>query len=254
MMMKLVFPAGESPQRLLDVGTYRIGSADDAELQLAGEGVEPLHGELRVAAQGVQLRVPQGLQVQVNGRPVDGVIALRGDDMLAFGAVHARLVEAAFEPPQRGGQAPLGERVDPQATMIRPVVPKFALRGLSGPMFGRSFPLQTAMSVGRADDADLRIPSDGISRQHARLTPAGDEVLVEDLGSANGTWLNGRRITRASAAHGDEIRFDKERFQLLAPGQPVATRHVDRNGPSARWPWVLAALLAGVALAAWLIL
>ena len=64
---------------------------------------------------------------------------------------------------------------DISATMVRPVLPKFALRGLSGELFGRSFPLLASLNVGRADDAGLRIPLDSISRLHARLTPAGDE-------------------------------------------------------------------------------
>ena len=79
-------------------------------------------------------------------------------------------------------------------------------------------------------------------------------MLVEDLGSANGTWINGKRITRASASHGDEISFDKERFQLLVPGQPVVAPKRPRRTAGARWPWLLAALLSGATLAAWLIL
>ncbi|MEG2981834.1 MAG: hypothetical protein RR831_20260, partial [Stenotrophomonas sp.] len=62
------------------------------------------------------------------------------------------------------------------------------------------------------------------------------------------------RISRASAAHGDEISFDKERFQLLVPGQPVVAPKRSRRVGGSRWPWVLAALLAGAALATWLIL
>ena len=44
------------------------------------------------------------------------------------------------------------------------------------------------------EEAGLRVGSANVSRQHARLTPAGDEVLVEDLGSANGTYIGSQRI------------------------------------------------------------
>jgi len=248
MMMKLVFPAGDRPQVLLDQGIYRIGSAMDAEVTLHADGIEALHCELQVAPQGVVLKVPAGVRVLVNDRPVEGLIALRAEDTLGIGATRIRLLEAGSDAPRVSGERPAAN-ADINATMVRPVVPKFALRGLSGEYFGRSWPLHASLPVGRADDAGLRIALDGISRQHARLTPAGDEVLVEDLGSANGTWLNGKRITRARAVHGDEIRFDVQRFQLLVPGQPLPAK--SDEAPARRpWPWVALLLLAAAAVAA----
>lgn len=253
MMMKLVFPAGDRPQMLLDQGVYRVGSGTDVDVALHADGIESLHCELQVGAQGVQMRVPTGIRVLVNERPVDGLIALRADDTLGLASTRIRLLDAAAG----GGHAAPATRSadagDINATMVRPVVPKFALRGLSGELFGRSFPLHASLTVGRADDAGVRIPLESISRLHARLTPAGDDVLLEDLGSANGTWLNGKRITRAQAAHGDEIRFDTQRFQLLVPGQPlpVAVAKVPVDG---RRPWlVLGLLVAAAGAAAWLL-
>lgn len=250
MMMKLVFPAGDRPQLLLDRGVYRIGSAMDADVTLHADGIEALHCELQVTPQGVVLRVPAGVRVLVNDRPVEGLIALRAEDTLAIGATRIRLLDAASEAPRAAETARAAGDADINATMVRPVVPKFALRGLSGEHFGRSVPLHASLSVGRADDASLRIPLDGISRQHARLTPAGDEVLVEDLGSANGTWINGKRVTRAQAVHGDEIRFDVQRFQLLVPGQPLQPRDIEATAPR-RWTWVAVVVVVAAAVGLW---
>lgn len=251
MMMKLVFPAGDRPQMLLDQGAFRIGSAANADLVLASDGIEPLHCELQVGAQGVRMRVPEGIRVLVNERPVEGLIALRADDTVGLASTRFRLLDAAADAGRSASVARSDDAGETNATMVRPVVPKFALRGLSGELFGRSFPLSASLSVGRADDAGLRIPLESISRLHARLTPAGDEVLVEDMGSANGTWLNGKRITRAQAVHGDEIRFDTQRFQLLMPGQPVRARDEGAPAPS-RWPWLAALVLVLAGAAYWL--
>lgn len=253
MMMKLVFPAGDRPQMLLDQGVYRIGSAADADVALAADGIEPLHCELQVGAQGVQMRVPAGVRVLVNDRPVEGLIALRTDDTLGLASTRIRLLDIAAEPAHAAPVARNADVAEINATMVRPVVPKFALRGLSGEQFGRSFPLHASLTIGRADEAGLRIPLESISRLHARLTPAGEEVLLEDLGSANGTWLNGKRITRAQAGHGDEIRFDTQRFQLLMPGQPLQV-HVASAPAGRRRPWlVLALLVVAAAAAVWLL-
>ncbi len=250
-MMKLVFPDGDRPQVPLAQRLYRLGSAPGADVIVDSDGIEPLHCELQVGAQGVQMRVPAGRRVLVNERPVDGLIALRPGDTLGLADLRIRLMDAA---PERAVPTPGALDADAgirNATMVRPVIPRFVLRGLSGDHFGRSFPLQASLTVGRAEDAGLRIPLDSVSRQHARLTPAGDEVLLEDLGSANGTWLNGKRITRAQAVHGDEIRFDTQRFQLLVPGQQVRTK-AEGAPASSRWQWLAAALLVAAGLAYWL--
>lgn len=250
--MKLVFPDGDRPQMLLEQRLYRLGSAQDADVVIGAEGIEPLHCELQVGAQGVQLRVPKGIPVRVNERPVAGLIALRAGDTLGLAAARIRLLDAAAGGSTASPAAMRSpEGADRNATVVRPVLPKFVLRGLSGDHFGRSYPLQASLTIGRAEDAGLRIPLDSISRLHARLTPAGDEVLLEDLGSANGTWLNGKRITRAQAVHGDEIRFDTQRFQLLMPGQPVRARDEGAPAPS-RWPWLAALVLVLAGAAYWL--
>ena len=96
MMMKLVFPAGDRPQLLLGQGVHRIGSASGADVALpASDDVAPLHCELQVGPQGVQLRVPPGLRVAVNERPVDGLIALRAEDTIGVGAARMRLLPVA---------------------------------------------------------------------------------------------------------------------------------------------------------------
>ena len=245
MTMKLVFQQGNRAPVALTDGAYRIGSAANSDILLDEQDVQPLHGELQSTGGRVQLRVPKGARVQVNDRPVDGLIALRRDDVLELGGVRARLVAV-------DATAEVDE--DVLATVVRPVVPRFVLRGIAGELFGRSAPLHGSLVVGRAEDAGLRIPVANVSRHHARLTPAGDEVLVEDLGSANGTWVNGKRITRANARHGDELRFDTQRFQLLEPGRPQRAEPASLR-PQGRWPLLVALFAAAVlATAAWLLL
>ncbi len=255
MSMKLVFPGSDRGQLLLEQRNYTIGSEAGADVVLADANVAPLHCELAVTAQGVQLRIPEDSQVLVNERPVSGLIALRPGDTLACGAARIRLVKVAAVAESATPSARHDDDAQVQATMVRPVLPKFVLRGMSGDQFGRSHPLQAIMLVGRADDASLCLPMESISRQHARLTLAGDEILVEDLGSANGTWINGERISRGHARHGDEIRFDKERFQLLVPGHGVPPpTTTQRPGQGRRGMLLAAILLASASLVVVLLL
>jgi pSer/pThr/pTyr-binding forkhead associated (FHA) protein len=62
--------------------------------------------------------------------------------------------------------------------------------------------------LGRSLDADIRFDVPGVSRRHARIVVDGEHVALEDLGSQNGTYLRGERITgRATLADGDEVRL-----------------------------------------------
>jgi pSer/pThr/pTyr-binding forkhead associated (FHA) protein len=255
--MKLVFPGGEHPQVLLGPGINRIGSDPHANIVIDRPGVLPQHCELHVTAHGVTLHVPPGTSVTVNGRAVDGLIALRPDDSVAFDRVLARLssIETASPLPRGAGPFPTPANDDPGATAVRPVLPKFVLRGVSGQGFGRSYPLVGPTVVGRAPECVLRLDESGLSRQHARLVPTAEGMQVEDLGSTNGTFINGKRIQRGFASPGDEIGFDTLRFRLTSPSQqepaaPIAPTVAKRRGLS---PWLWVSIAAAGLVAIWMV-
>jgi len=224
--MKLVFPGGEHPQVLLGPGVNRIGSDPLSNIVLDRPGVLPQHCQLHVTSSGVMLDVPHGTTVSVNGRQVDGLIALRPGDSVAFDRVEARLssidAAAVVRNAKVGGRIPESANDDPGATAVRPVMPRYALRGVSGEAFGRTYAIHGVTSVGRAPECDLRLDEAGMSRMHARLLPTEDGLLLEDIGSTNGSFINGKRVLRGDVRVGDEIGFDTLRFRLVAPGQADA--------------------------------
>jgi DNA-binding winged helix-turn-helix (wHTH) protein len=69
--------------------------------------------------------------------------------------------------------------------------------------------------VGREMPVDVWLDTPSVSRQHARIVIDGRHSFLEDLGSRNGTWLNGSRVTgRHEMADGDELRFGPIVFRL----------------------------------------
>lgn len=78
--------------------------------------------------------------------------------------------------------------------------------------------------VGRSSGADLRLDVDGVSRKHARISRVGQALSLVDLGSKNGTFLNGERVDVAALHHGDQIQLGPVtlRFVLAEPdGAPT---------------------------------
>src|SRR5258705_12251173 len=89
------------------------------------------------------------------------------------------------------------------------------------------------LTVGRATDSDLSIPSLSLSRRHARLVARVGGFMVEDLGSRNGTFVNGTQITGATPiTTGDEIRCGDVRIRLMA-ATPAPGKPTPRGGVSA---------------------
>ncbi|MDK1475208.1 DUF1707 and FHA domain-containing protein [Streptomyces sp. 549] len=74
------------------------------------------------------------------------------------------------------------------------------------------------LSIGRAPGSVLRLNDHTVSRAHAQLRHTGTGWQLRDLGSANGTWVNGRRLTGSIAVRsGDQVRFGQVGFRLTAP-------------------------------------
>ena len=105
------------------------------------------------------------------------------------------------------------------------------LRFVAGPLAGQVVEVTEAVVVGRRA-ADLVVDDPQVSRRHARLNPAGGALEVEDLGSLNGTRVNGARIDGpVRLAAGDQVRIGDTTFEVEAA--PVAAAPADAEAPAA---------------------
>ncbi|HEX7129695.1 MAG TPA: FHA domain-containing protein [Rhodanobacteraceae bacterium] len=240
--MKLVFAGGEHIPVTLSDGITVVGTAEDAGIQLAQPGIAPRHAQIERRGERIQLQ-PCADPVRLNGRPVHDAIVLKAGDTVEFASVRCRAVHAS-EDTDAGDTS----------TRMRAAVPRFVLRGVSGPTFGRSFGVGGEMVFGRQPECDVCIPIGEISRRHARIKPTPDGVLVEDLDSANGTYINGKRIRSGMLHPGEELGLDTVRFMLLVPGAetlqaaPVASDEKRARGRGALV--VILAVLVVLGLAA----
>ncbi len=103
---------------------------------------------------------------------------------------------------------------------------------------GEIFPIPIgSILVGRSDSCDVPVLVGQASREHARLRLQNEGVLVEDLHSTNGTFINDKRIESATLLKpGDVVRFDQEIFSLhrkeLA-NETIYARPIDAKSPAA---------------------
>ena len=82
--------------------------------------------------------------------------------------------------------------------MTEPQRPRLALRFISGKYQGGEFPLIETQEIvsGRSSDLDMVLVEEMVSRRHARILMEEGVISIEDLGSTNGTFVNGEKIQR----------------------------------------------------------
>jgi len=100
----------------------------------------------------------------------------------------------------------------------------FALKFISGKYQGGEFPLKSDRQVviGRSSDLDMVLVEDMVSRKHAKITLTGGKITIEDLGSTNGTFVNGEKVKQARLKEGDRILIGTSILKLVHQGENAA--------------------------------
>ena len=102
------------------------------------------------------------------------------------------------------------EGLGADGAMGRPVLRVATGAGLRS---GSAYDLSEGALLGRGDGADIRLEDAFASTRHARLVPQGDVIVLEDLGSTNGTYLNGEPLRGPQPLHvGDQIKIGDSEF------------------------------------------
>jgi hypothetical protein len=91
--------------------------------------------------------------------------------------------------------------------------PKLRVETAAGLKSGSAYSLADGAVLGRGEQADIRLEDTFASSQHARLAPHGEVIVLEDLGSTNGTYLNEEPLRGPQPLHpGDRIRIGDSQF------------------------------------------
>ena len=88
---------------------------------------------------------------------------------------------------------------------------------------GRTYELKTEKTtVGRLDDNAFQVPDQSVSSHHCEIILRGNDVMVKDLGSTNGSFVNGQQVTEAALKPGQILRLGQVELRLEAEGAAPA--------------------------------
>jgi len=132
------------------------------------------------------------------------------------------------------------------------------LRGVGGAHHGRSITLDQPRLVGRLAECDIRIDEPSFADRHARLEPHPEGVALRDMGSVDGSMVNGWPVRHALLLPGDQVVFDAHhRFVVEAPRHahdPVEPAEPAKTDEAAGDDRVASKLPSSVRRVPWLLL
>jgi pSer/pThr/pTyr-binding forkhead associated (FHA) protein len=96
----------------------------------------------------------------------------------------------------------------------------YALKFISGKYQGGEFPLKgdKQLIIGRSSELDIVLVEDMVSRKHAKISITGGKISIEDLGSTNGTFVNGEKVKTSRIKEGDRILVGTSILKLVKAG------------------------------------
>lgn len=247
--------------------TTEIGRASDNGVRIQEPTVGAKHAQLIVDGDSVLLLDLHS----TNGTWVNGIRltpgqpqALKHGDQVRFGsydltfwgAMKTQIMLEPIDPTVRmpetaaTSSAPTTPVPLPPAehTVLRSTPTPFALVRADG----SEHPLEGTLTVGRKPYNGLQITGDSkVSETHSKLEIRGDAVYINDTGSSNGTWVNGKRINAPTKLqHGDSLLIGDTKLRLRVAGQPF-TRQPVRQWFKPVWGAVAAVGLLALAGLSW---
>jgi DNA-binding CsgD family transcriptional regulator len=141
--------------------------------------------------------------------------------LVSFLSVRLTVPPAEVAGPNSGPGVRVRTSLDARASARGGVIqPRWALRTSRG-----EFILTSTIIVGRGVGSDLQIDDESVSRRHARIRLECDNVLVEDLGSRNGTWVNRSAVSAPKLlTYGDRVSIGACEFELVSVAPPGSNR------------------------------
>lgn len=207
-MLKIQFRDGRSEPVALVAPGKTIGKGEVNDIVVDEAGVNGFHADLKVEGETVTITdVNTASGTLVNGAKITGPVVLGVGDIVTVGGVELEVVEDNSSKTLVLSGTALLEMGQGCWSIIAD----------SGPEKGQIIPVIDKIEIGRALECDLSILEPALSRKHAELEVMDDGLVLRDLGSVNGTYVNGTKIEEVTLKDRDLLQFGRIRFIVNAP-------------------------------------
>ncbi len=237
-MISIIITNGPRAGERIDIDSELTVGREGADIVLDDTESSRRHAILRPLKDGLEVEDLGSLNgTHVAGQRISGPVkVLRGGTIRIGNTTLEVGVAGPASAATRLASTPGGEAAaGPVQERAAPTQPPATITLVisTGPRAGANITLKREMTVGR-ESADVDLKDDEASRRHAKLGPAGEQVRIEDLGSLNGTVVNGDRIARpVTVGDGSKLTIGATEITIHI-GRPVYTPQGTRITPAWR--------------------
>ena len=209
-MLKIQYRNGGGAPVMLEAPGKTIGQGDVNDIVVNEPGVNGFHADIKVEGQNVTITdINTRSGTFVNGDRISGPTNLRAGDVIKVGNTELDVSDEGA-----GADKTL---VLSGTALLEVGSDSWSLVADSGPEKGQVIPIVERTEVGRALECDISVLEPSLSRKHAELEVDGNQLIIRELGSVNGTYVNGEKIDEVSLKDGDVINFHQIRFIVSSP-------------------------------------
>lgn len=203
-MLKLRFANKEHGDVWLVEPSVLIGTDTACQVVLKQDGIKPRHADIQIKGNQLTLvNLADDAGLTINGKACGKETALNVGDQIILTGMTLLIVD------------PKDER---KAAPEVQTGSGWAIRANHSALANKIYSINGDTTVGRAPECDLSFSVAHMSRKHAQLSILNGQLIVKDLDSANGTFVNGNPIKEAKLQKGDELRLDTLSFTVIGPG------------------------------------
>lgn len=207
-MLKLQFRDRRQEAVWLVDQTFTIGKAPSNSLMIDNASISAFHAE--ILNKGEQLSITNKSTpstLWVNNKLIEKPTPIKAEDVIKLGDIELELIDP---------KAMLNQTKAKQATP-KNFSNSWVLHSKASWLEQNTFPIETKVVIGRDPACDITLPLEYLSRKHLELEVRSGHLYIKDLGSSNGTFLNGHKITESEIKSGDKIKLDVLTFEVTGP-------------------------------------
>ncbi len=205
-MLKLQFRDRRQEAIWLVDPLFTVGSDKKNSLVVNDTSIAKSHANIRNNNNNITIEpLEPSAAIYINNEKISGIRPLTAGDTIKLGNIELDVI-------------------DPQSTQYKSAIgmspsttSEWKIKSTASWMENKTFPIEGKTTLGREASCDISIPVEHLSRRHVELNVKGGKLIVKDLNSSNGTFLNGQRITEIYAKPGDKIKLDVITFEVIGP-------------------------------------
>lgn len=200
-MLKLQFKDRQRESVWLVDERFTLGKAVSNSLVIKAPSIADIHAEIVNKSDQLSLiqKHPDAI-IKVNNKDISGSAKLKANDTITLGEVELEIIDS--------------KSLMPQVEQVVQNTPIWSLYSNASWLEKNNFVINSKTIIGRDAACDICLSLDYLSRQHVSLEQQGGKLIIEDLNSSNGTYVNGKKIKKLELKPGDKIKLDVLSFEV----------------------------------------